>query len=186
MEVSQAEIRSSSDRFARLGFGYVALARVLLGLSAAVTALATLSCGIPTAILDISAPSSAVAGSPLTVTVTVTLNGRPDRIFNGLVHFTSSDSAAVLPADYLYSATDAGSHTFSNGVTLITAGSQSIKATDVFAPAITATANVTVSAATTATIVKVKDSAPASKDDLRAYLPPVSHATSVSRVAQIR
>src|SRR5262249_54182286 len=43
-------------------------------------------------------------------------------------HFTSSDGAAALPADYAFTAADAGAHTFS--VTLNTAGTQTITATD--------------------------------------------------------
>src|SRR4029077_5847625 len=48
--------------------------------------------------------------------------------YTGTIHFTSSDSQAVLPADYSFSAGDARAHTFS--ATLKTAGSQSITATD--------------------------------------------------------
>ena len=76
------------------------------------------------------------------------VGGRRDTVINSSIHFTSSDSAAVLPAEYYFTATDAGSHTFTNGVTLMTAGSQSITATVVGAPGINGTADVTVSATT--------------------------------------
>jgi hypothetical protein len=46
------------------------------------------------------------------------------------VHFTSSDPQASLPADYIFKASDAGMHTFSNGATLQTQGTQTITATD--------------------------------------------------------
>jgi hypothetical protein len=46
------------------------------------------------------------------------------------VHFTSSDPQASLPADYIFKASDAGVHTFSNGATLQTQGTQTITATD--------------------------------------------------------
>ncbi len=46
----------------------------------------------------------------------------------GTAHFTSSDIQAVLPANYTFTGVDAGVHVFS--VTLKTAGSQSITATD--------------------------------------------------------
>jgi hypothetical protein len=48
--------------------------------------------------------------------------------YAGTVHFTSSDRQAGLPADYTFTAADAGTHTFT--ATLKTAGSQSITATD--------------------------------------------------------
>ena len=47
--------------------------------------------------------------------------------YTGTVHFTSSDGTATLPADYAFVAGDSGVHTFS--VTLKTAGSQTITAT---------------------------------------------------------
>jgi len=110
--------------------------------------LGALSCSSPVANLTISAPASAVAGSPFSVTVTAMVDRRKDTIFNSPVHFSSSDSAAVLPIDYAFTAADAGSHTFAN-VILMTGGSQSIKVTDNIAPSLNATANVTVTAATT-------------------------------------
>jgi adhesin/invasin len=111
--------------------------------------LVAFGCGSPAANLEISAPTSAIVGSPFTVTVTAMVDGRRDTIFNSPIHFISSDSTAVLPADYAFTAADAGSHTFINGVTLMTAGIQIITATDIIAPSITATANVTVTEATT-------------------------------------
>jgi len=49
--------------------------------------------------------------------------------YTGTVHFTSSDpQAAVLPADYTFTAADHGAHTFN--ATLKTAGPQSLTATD--------------------------------------------------------
>ena len=120
---------------------------VILALTMAATGLLSFSCASTVAVLHITAPATATVGSPFTVTVYVTANGRPDTIFNSPIHFTSSDSAAVLPVDYAFTAADAGSHTFTNAVTLMTAGSQTISATDPNAPSITATATVTVTAA---------------------------------------
>ena len=48
--------------------------------------------------------------------------------YRGTVHFTSTDTAAVLPANYTFVAGDAGVHTFN--VTLKTAGSRTVTATD--------------------------------------------------------
>lgn len=120
-------------------------------LSTAVAGLVTLGCGTPHATLNITIPSSAMAGSPFTVTVTAMVGGNRDTVINSSIHFTSSDRAAVLPADYYFTVSDAGSHTFTNGATLMTAGSQSITATEIGVPGLNGTANVTVSATTTTT-----------------------------------
>ena len=74
-------------------------------------------------------PSPTVAGSSGNFTVTAldqfneTLTG-----YRGTVHFASSDSQAMLPADYTFTAADMGVHTFS--ATLKTAGTQAITVTD--------------------------------------------------------
>jgi hypothetical protein len=76
-------------------------------------------------------PSSIVAGTAATVTVTaVDAYNNRTTAYRGTAHFTSSDSRAVLPADYTFTSTDNGAHTFTNGVTLKTAGSQSVTATN--------------------------------------------------------
>ena len=74
-------------------------------------------------------PSSTTAGVANTITFTA-LNGdgSTNTNYTGTVHFTSSDAHAVLPADYTFTAADLGVHAFS--ATLVTAGSQSITATD--------------------------------------------------------
>jgi hypothetical protein len=138
-----------SGRSARLGLGNTRGARLLWALSAAMALFVAFGCGSPVATLEISAPSSVIAGSPFTVTVTAMVEGRRDTIFNSPIRFSSSDSAAVLPADYVFTAADAGSHIFTNGVTFMSVGGQSIRAADTIASSITATANVTVTAATT-------------------------------------
>src|SRR5262249_25049254 len=73
--------------------------------------------------------------------------------YRGTVHFTRTDvgSGAAVPADYTFTAADNGVHTFSNGVTLVTAGSQTVTATDTVTRSITGTSsaiNVTAAAAT--------------------------------------
>lgn len=113
----------------------------------------TLSCGTPHAILQITAPPTATAGTPFTITVTATYQGNPDTAINSFVHFTSSDSAAILPADYLFTKADAGSHTFPNGVTLKTPGNQTITAAVNMATGINGTAQVTVSSGNLASAV---------------------------------
>ena len=76
-----------------------------------------------------TAGSPQSAGGPFSLTLTAK-NGAPtNTTYAGLVHFTSSDPQATLPADYTYVAGDNGVHTFS-GVILKTAGTQTITATD--------------------------------------------------------
>jgi hypothetical protein len=78
--------------------------------------------------LVVSTASTAVAGAR---SVTVTAKDPGANVatwYLDTIHFTSSDPAAVLPADYTFTVTDAGVHTFS--VTLKTAGTQSVTATD--------------------------------------------------------
>src|SRR5262249_8886704 len=73
----------------------------------------------------VSSPPSITAGSSSAVAVMVIdTTGDIMTDFAGTVHFTSTDPQAVLPADYTFSSSDAGQHTFN--VTLKTAGAQSI------------------------------------------------------------
>ena len=46
------------------------------------------------------------------------------------MHFTSSDGQAVLPANYAFTAADAGYHIFSGWTTLKTVGNQTLTVTD--------------------------------------------------------
>ncbi len=89
-------------------------------------ALATSSCGTRHAILNFTAPQSATAGSPFTVTVNVTINSQPDTAINSRLHFTSTDAAAILPGDYYFTPADRGSHTWPSGFVLMTPGNQTI------------------------------------------------------------
>lgn len=107
--------------------------------------LATLGCGTTHAVLNFTAPRTAIAGSPFTVTVAVTINNRPDTVINSRIHFTSSDRAATLPQDYYFTPADAGSHTWINGFTLTTPGNQIITGEIIDAIGINGTADVTVS-----------------------------------------
>jgi hypothetical protein len=114
-------------------------------LTAAIALSMAFGCGNTHAILEFTAPPNATAGSPFTVTVTVTANGKPDTIINGAIHFTSSDPAAVLPPDYGFTPADAGSHTWTNGFILMTPGNQTISASVADIPGINGTVEVTVS-----------------------------------------
>jgi len=88
----------------------------------------------------------ATAGTATTVTVTVkdlantTMTG-----YRGTIHFTSNDPfPAILPGDYTFTAGDNGVHTFTNGVTLKTAGSRTVTATDTLVSSITGSQTVVV------------------------------------------
>src|SRR5207253_1559163 len=74
-------------------------------------------------------PSPATAGVAGNETVTAKDPfGNTASAYTGKVHFTSSDPQAQLPADYTRTSVEEGAHAF--GVTLKTAGTQSITATD--------------------------------------------------------
>jgi hypothetical protein len=79
------------------------------------------------------APSNAVSGTPFDVTI-IALDGygNTDSNYAGTIHFTTSDNdpGVVLPPDYTFQPSDAGMVTFSSGVTLLTAGDQTLTVTD--------------------------------------------------------
>jgi hypothetical protein len=87
----------------------------------------------PVSQLVVSAPSTATAGTAFNVTVTAEdTYGNTVSSYSGTVAFSTSDkgSKVVLPASYTFVAADSGSHTFTNGVKLVTAASQTVTATD--------------------------------------------------------
>jgi hypothetical protein len=67
--------------------------------------------------------------------------------YTGTVHFGSSDAQAVLPGDYTFTGGDAGLHTFTGGVTLKTAGRQTVTATDTVIGSLTGSGTVPVNPA---------------------------------------
>jgi hypothetical protein len=136
-----------SDTSGGLGLGHILPVRLLLALSVATVGLVSLSCGTSHAILQISAPSSVVAGVPFTAIVTAMYNGQRDTIIDGPIHFTTSDKAAQLPTLYVFTAADAGSHTFT-GLTLVTPGNQTMTVSDYDASPIAGTVNIMVDAPT--------------------------------------
>src|SRR5206468_2908839 len=115
---------------------------------------------------SVSAPSSATAGSAFSITVTAldAFNNTASS-YSGKAHFTRSDSGAgsSVPADYTFTtgtADDSGTHTFTNGVTFVTAGNQIVTATDTVTSSITGTSNSVAVSAAAATHLSV--SAPSS------------------------
>jgi len=83
-------------------------------------------CALGPVTFTVSAPASVSSGTSFSTTVqTFDSAGGSLSAYRGTIHFTSTDGAATLPADYTFTAGDAGMHTFS-GVVLHTAGSQTI------------------------------------------------------------
>ena len=81
--------------------------------------------------LTVVTATSFVAGGPHTVTITAKdAYGNTATGYLGRIHFTSTDTKAVLPADYTFLSGDKGVHAFSSGLTFKTAGSRSVTATD--------------------------------------------------------
>jgi nitrous oxidase accessory protein NosD len=106
----------------------------------------------------VALPTTATAGAASTFTLTVLdSSGNVVTGYTGTVHFTSTDVAAGLPADYTFTAADAGSHTFST--TFKTSGSRTISATDTTNPALSVTSSAVAVKAGTA--VKMVATAPA-------------------------
>jgi ELWxxDGT repeat protein len=79
----------------------------------------------------IVAPAQANPGASFTATVSaLDGNNNPVAGYAGTVHFASSDQQAGLPADYTFTAADAGVHPFVNQVTLQTLGQQALGVSD--------------------------------------------------------
>jgi sugar lactone lactonase YvrE len=119
------------------------------------TAQVTVPAGAATHI-ELAAPSTTVAGSPFDVTVAaIDAYGNPDPNYSGTVMFTSTDSASgsVVPANYTFVAADKGMHTFSSGVTLLTAGPRTITVADKSNGSFTASANLVVTPAAASHLV---------------------------------
>ncbi len=102
--------------------------------------------------LTVSAPASATARSPFSVTVSAEDQFNDlATTYRGAVHFTTTDagSGVVLPADYTFTSGDNGTHTFTNLVSLATAGPQTVTVTDTTTSSVTGTSGtITVTAAT--------------------------------------
>jgi hypothetical protein len=96
---------------------------------------------VPTALSRLEVVSAMVVTRDMGFDVTVRAVdsvGSLQSSYRGAIHFTSSDSAAVLPSDYTFTVGDAGQHTFS-GVKLRTYGTFSITATDKVTASVTGT-----------------------------------------------
>jgi parallel beta-helix repeat protein len=90
---------------------------------------------------SVTAPASTTAGSAFSITITaLDSSNNIATNYTGSVHFSSSDTLASLPANYAFTTTDAGVHTF-NTIILRTAGTQTVTATDLTSSTITGKAS---------------------------------------------
>jgi hypothetical protein len=101
--------------------------------------------------LQVTAPSSAAVGSAFNVTVTAQdVYNNTATSYAGIVHFTSTDAQALLPANYTFVSSDNGQHTFASGVTFKTSGSQTLTAADTVTATVKGSASVQVTVAAAA------------------------------------
>src|SRR5439155_1300874 len=102
----------------------------------------------------VASTGTTTAGSAFNVTVTAKdAFGNTATGYAGIVHFTSTDGQAVLPANYTFVAGDSGTHIFST--ILKTAGAQTVTATDTVTSSITGTTNSITVNPTTASMLAV-------------------------------
>ncbi|HET7436698.1 MAG TPA: fibronectin type III domain-containing protein [Thermoanaerobaculia bacterium] len=103
----------------------------------------------PNITFTLSLPQTVGAGDATSATLTAyDANYNVATGYTGTVQFTSTDGSAVLPGSYTFTGGDAGVHTFTNGFTLLTPGSQSVTVRDAATVTYTTTVGVTVGPAT--------------------------------------
>ena len=98
--------------------------------------------------------------------------------YRGTVHFTSTDPRATLPADYAFTANDAGMHMFPATLAFTTPGTQTLTAEDSNDSALVGTADVYVNAPLSATFIVASRANPEQCLDLTGANP--AYGTSVS------
>jgi hypothetical protein len=95
---------------------------------------------VVTSIVAYGMTTPRTAGSTGSIRVTA-LDAAGKRVYSyrGTVHFTSTDAAASLPANYTFKAADNGTHVFVGNVILTTIGTRSVTATDTATASLTST-----------------------------------------------
>ncbi|HTK75503.1 MAG TPA: cadherin-like domain-containing protein, partial [Gemmataceae bacterium] len=92
----------------------------------------------------VTAPTAVNPGTPFSITVTAKdAFNNTAKGYSGTIHFTHSDfnESASVPGDYTFVVADQGTHTFTNGVTLVTPGLQTVTATDTVSAIVHGTSN---------------------------------------------
>ncbi len=125
---------------------------VTMGSTASTSGLITVSPGVATS-FNVAAPSSATTGSAFSVTVkALDAFGNTATGYSGTVKFTSTDVALTPVTNYTFTGAgtghDNGLHTFTNSLTLNTAGNQTVSVTD------TNSTNPTVTGASSAIVTR--------------------------------
>jgi predicted outer membrane repeat protein len=124
--------------------GNIALVFTGVGLAKATSGFITVNPAAASQ-LSISAPATASPGSSFTLTVTaLDPYGNVAAGFGGTIHFESTDKLGSLPSNFTFTPADGGVHRFGDGVTLKTAGMQTITVIDTTNPSIMGSANVLV------------------------------------------
>jgi len=131
---------------------------------------------------SVAAPATSAPGAAFSVTVRATdANNAIATGYRGTAHFASSDPAASLPADYTFTAADAGVHVFS--VTFNTAGNQTLSATDTTNATINGSATVQVAVVLTPTTTTLSSSPnPSSTSQPVAFTAAVSPSAATGTV----
>ena len=92
----------------------------------------------------LTAPASTTSGSALPMTVTaVDAAGNPATGFLGTVFITTNDPAVTSTFAYTFTAADAGTHSFTGSVRLVTPGDQTVTVASPLMTSATTTVNVT-------------------------------------------
>lgn len=93
----------------------------------------------------VEGPASAMSTDPFSVTVTVYHQYDEVHVeYLGIVEFSGGGAGAVLPESYEFTGLDAGVHTFTDGVTLVEEGLQTVTVSDESDPSIVGSLDVDV------------------------------------------
>jgi len=102
-------------------------------------------------VLTLAAPTSSAHGALFNLVVTaMDVNGTLKTNYTGAVHVSSTDTQAVLPANYTFTAADNGVHTFH--ITLNTSGSETVTVADTVHTDVTGSTAINVTGSSIASI----------------------------------
>lgn len=108
----------------------------------------------PAVTFVLTLPQNTGAGDAMTATLTAyDANYNVATGYTGTVQFTSTDGSATLPLNYTFTGADGGVHTFTNGFTLRTPGSQLVTVRDVAVTTNSGTVGVSVGPPTPTSLV---------------------------------
>ncbi len=125
--------------------------------------------------LHLTAIGAATAGSPVSLTISVTdPTGAAFFAFPDAVHFTSTDPHATLPPDFTFAPGDKGAHVLPNAATLTTAGNQRVIATDATLATVTASTPIVILPSTATTVTANTGATPQSALLDTAFAKPLS------------